>query len=284
MKEFAGKTAVVTGAACGIGKALARRCAQEKMNVVLADVEADKLQTLSVELETSGAIVLTAVTDVAKVEAVADLADRTLAQFGGVHLLFNNAGVGIVGPTIWENSLADWQWVLGVNLWGVIHGLHIFVPIMLAQETECHIVNTASAAGLLSPPGMAAYNVSKHGVVTLSETLHHELQTQKANISVSVFCPGVIKTDIHESARNRPDDLHNPNEQEVARQAKYGSEQEGIRQAVTQGMDPEVAVEIVFTAVSQNQFYIFSHQWVQTAVATRMEDILQNRPPTNPNV
>src|SRR5689334_1941764 len=175
MKDFAGKVAVVTGAASGIGRALADRCAQEGMKVVLADVEESALVRAADEFRATGAPILAVRTDVSKAEDVEALARKTVETFGGVHLLFNNAGVG-AGTTAWETSLRDWEWVLGVNLWGVIHGLRSFVPIMLSQGSEGHIVNTASIAGLVLGPGLAAYKVSKHGVISLSETLYGELQ------------------------------------------------------------------------------------------------------------
>src|SRR5947209_9479118 len=168
MKDFQGKVAVVTGAASGIGRALAEKSAQEGMKVVLADVEESALRQAEEELKTSGAEVVAVRTDVSQAQEVEALAQQAFATFGAVHLLFNNAGVG-AGTTVWESSLADWQWLLGVNLWGVIHGVHFFVPRMLAQDSEGHIVNTASSAGLVASSGLGMYTVSKHGVVTLSE-------------------------------------------------------------------------------------------------------------------
>ena len=206
MKEFKGKVAVITGAASGIGRALADRCVQEGMKVVLADVEVETLAKTEASLKASGATVLAVQTDVSQARDVAALAQKTLEVFGAVHLLCNNAGVG-TEAAIWESTLEEWEWVMGVNLWGVIHGVRTFVPLMLAQDTECHIVNTASMAGLISGPGLGAYKVTKHAVVTLSETLYHELAERGARVKVSVLCPGVVNTRIMESARNRPGHL-----------------------------------------------------------------------------
>lgn len=192
MREFHGKVAVVTGAASGIGRSLAERCAQEGMRVVLADVEEGALTQTAESLRSSGADVRAITTDVSRAGDVEALARKTVEAYGGVHLLFNNAGVG-GGTTAWGSMLADWQWVLGVNLWGVIHGVHSFVPLMLQQGDEGHIVNTASIAGLTGGPGLAVYKVSKHGVVSISETLYHELALQGAKIGVSVLCPGWVR-------------------------------------------------------------------------------------------
>jgi NAD(P)-dependent dehydrogenase (short-subunit alcohol dehydrogenase family) len=181
---------------------------------------------------------------------------KTLAAYGAVHLLFNNAGVG-AGSTVWESTLADWEWTLGVNLWGVIYGIHFFVPLMLEQNTECHIVNTASIAGLISGPGLGIYKVTKHGVVTLSETLYDELALRRAKIKVSVLCPGFINTRVMESARNRPAELQNdPSEEKLD------------------------AADKDFQAIRDEQFYILTHPELKGAIQTRMEDILLERNPT----
>ncbi len=180
MQEFRDRVAVITGAASGIGRALAQRCAQEGMKVVLADVEESALIETAAEVRASGAPALAVVTDVSNIRAVEALAQQTLDMFGAVHLLCNNAGVA-AGTTIWDSTLADWEWVLAVNLWGVIYGVRVFVPIMLSQDTDCHIVNTASIAGLIAGPGLGVYKVAKHGVVTLSETLYYELARSDPN-------------------------------------------------------------------------------------------------------
>ena len=197
------KVAVITGAASGIGRGLAERFAAEGMKVVLADVEEEALAKLEADLKAKDATVLTVRTDVSNATEVENLAVQTLEAFGAVHILCNNAGVVCSRP-VWEHTLADWEWVLGVNLWGVIHGIRSFVPRMLAQGNECHIVNTASILGLVSGSGEGIYKVSKHGVVVLSETLADELAQKGANIQVHVLCPGWVRTGILDSARNRP--------------------------------------------------------------------------------
>jgi NAD(P)-dependent dehydrogenase (short-subunit alcohol dehydrogenase family) len=274
MKEFRDRVAVITGAASGIGRALAERCAREGMKVVLADVEPEALTNCEASLRAAGATALALRTDDSRGDEVQALAHKTLEAFGAVHLLCNNAGVATIG-SIWESTLADWEWVVGVNLWGVIHGVRVFVPIMLAQDTPCHIVNTASMSGLLSMPGSGAYNVTKHGVVSLSETLHRELSERGARIQVSVLCPGIINTRIMESARNRPahaalEPADPVTEERVAT----------LCQLVRTGMPPSEVAAAVFEALWKDQFYILTHPEGKEAVRTRMEDILQERNPT----
>ncbi len=277
MRDFKDKVAVITGAASGIGRALAERCVHEDMKVVLADVEADALTTTEAALKATGATVLAVVTDVSKAHDVEALAQRTLEAFGAVHLLCNNAGVG-AGTSVWDSSLADWEWVLGVNLWGVIHGVRVFVPLMLAQETEGHIVNTASMAGLLTGPGLGVYRVSKHGVVALSETLYHELAQRGAKVKVSVLCPGPVNTRIIHAGRNRPE--HLPAVE--PRSPEDVALREAVRQAVQAGMSPPQVAEHVFNGIKADKFYILTHPDLKARLRTRMEDVLQDRNPTPP--
>jgi NAD(P)-dependent dehydrogenase (short-subunit alcohol dehydrogenase family) len=272
VREFGGKVAVVTGAASGIGRALAERCAREGMRVVLADVEPAALDRAAAELKANGAEVLAVATDVSKASDIEALAQQTLEAFGAVHLLCNNAGVG-AGSTVWESTLADWEWVLGVNLWGVIHGVRTFVPIMLAQGDECHVVNTASIAGLIAGPGLGVYKVTKHAVVTLSETLHYDLAMRGANIGVSVLCPEWVNTRIMESERNRPESLQNNS---VA--AQITPEMLAVWQymsdAVRSGMSPAEVADQVFSAIRAQQLYILTHPATKALVRERMDDIL----------
>ena len=284
MKDFSGKTAVITGAASGIGKGLAKRAVQLGCKVVLADIEGDALSETTNELKAQGGVVLAATTDVLKASDVEKLAQSTKSEFGEIHLLFNNAGVclGINGPRIWERTLVDWEWVLNVNLWGVIYCLHYFLPIMLHQDVEGHIVNTASAAGLISPPGMSAYNVSKHGVVTLSETLYHELEEIQSKVKVSVFCPGLVRTKIMDASRNRPDSFSNDPDLEESRRARYANVDQEMRKSILKASTPEEIAEMIFDSIAEEEFYILSHQWVKDGAKVRLEDILQERNPTSP--
>ena len=280
MKDFKGKVAVITGAASGIGRALAERAAQEGMKVVLADIEKPVLAQAEQEMKAAGAEVLAVPTDVSKAGDVEALAKWTLDAFGAVHLLCNNAGIG-AGTTIWDTSLATWQWMIGVNLWGIIHGIRTFVPIMLQQGTEGHIVNTASHAGLASPhPVCAAYTVTKHAAVALSEELHYSLLRQGARIKASVLCPGWVKTRILESERNRPADLSDPAQGRVVQRDPK------IIEAMHRSLDAAMpAVEVaqqVFSAIQEERFYILTHPAWKAEIQARMENILQGRNPVLP--
>ena len=278
MQEFKGKVAMITGAASGIGHSLAEWCAQEGMKLVLADIEEKALAQTALELKTAGATVLAVQTDVSKATDVEALAQKTLEAFGAVHLLFNNAGVAGTAARIWENTLADWEWVLNVNLWGTVHGIRTFVPIMLQQDTECHIINTASIAGLISGAGLGVYKVSKHNIVSLSETLSCELTEIGAKIKVSVLCPVWVNTQIMHSERNRPSELQNasirsPMSREVRKQVLTMS------RAVRQGISPQQVAEQVFDAIRNEKFYIFTHPESKASVQKRMENILLERSP-----
>jgi NAD(P)-dependent dehydrogenase (short-subunit alcohol dehydrogenase family) len=276
MKDFNGRVAVITGAASGIGRALAERCAREGMKVVLADVEPGALAEVEASLRASGGTVLAVRADVSQAKDVEALARKTLEAFGAVHLLCNNAGVATSGAAVWDSSLTDWEWVMGVNLWGVIHGVRSFVPIMLAQDTPCHIVNTASLSGLISFPGGSVYAVTKHGVVTLSECLHHELAERGGKVKVSVLCPALVKTRIIDCARNRPERL--------AATAPMGPVEaagwETLRQQMQTAMPPAQVADAVFQAIREERFYILTHPEGKDWIRSRMEDILQERNPT----
>ncbi len=277
MKDFQGKVAVITGGASGLGLEIARLAAKKGMKLVLSDIEERTLKQAELEFSGLGVEVLAVRSNVALAEEVDFLAQQTLARFGAVHLLFNNAGVAL-NKTTWETTVADWEWVLGVDLWGVIHGVRVFAPIMLKQNTPCHIINTASVAGMLSTQGMAAYNVAKHGVVTLSETLYHDLRRRDAKIDVSVLCPAWVSTGIWDSARNRPGELQNAVEQKSADDVKL---EESARHAIQSGKvtAPQVA-EIVFNAIKNNQFYILTHPKIKKWIGLRVEDILEDRQPS----
>ena len=276
MREFKDRTAVITGAASGIGLALAQRAAREDMRLALADIDEAKLAEAAKTLPVAAETLCMRRADVSREEDIAALADEAFGRFGGVHLLCNNAGVGLTRLS-WELTTADWEWVLGVNLWSVVHAVRHFVPRMLAQDGESHIVNTASVAGLLSTPAMAAYNVSKHGVVTLSETLYTELVAQKANIGVSVLCPAWVPTAIHTSERNRPERFG----EAAPPSAASAAYQERMSQAVKSGrLTADDMASAVFDAVAANRFYVIPHSRIKQAVRLRMEDILEDRNPT----
>lgn len=275
MNEFKGKVAVITGGASGIGRAMAERFAEEGMSIVLADVEIAALEKATSEMKADGAEVTPVLCDVSKKEDVERLAAEAVSAYGTVHILCNNAGVGMTGFT-WEIALEDWEWVMGVNLWGVVYGIHFFMPIMLKNGDPCHIVNTASMAGLTNGPNMAPYYTTKNGVVSVSETLFKEIQMIQANVGVSVLCPGWVNTRIHESDRNRPSgpvqlDENNP----VAVQYR-----DMVAKFLQQGLTPKEVAQKTFDAIKNDTFYILPHAHWKPAIETRMQDILQDRSPT----
>ena len=282
MKHFKGRTAVITGAASGFGLEASRLAALEGMNVVMADVQQDALDKASAEIEALGAAVLPYRLDVSKAEQVAALSQATVQRFGVPHFIFNNAGVG-GGGLIWENSLQDWEWVLGVNLMGVVHGVRSFVPMMLEAARrdpgyEGHIVNTASMAGLVNPPNMGVYNASKHAVVAISETLYQDLRLVTDQISASVLCPFFVTTGITRSERNRPAELaaSKPTKSQLISQAMTD-------RAVGSGrVTAPMVAQFVFDALREQRFYIYSHPRALASVQSRMEDLLEPRNPTDP--
>ncbi len=275
MKEFHDKVAVVTGAASGIGRAMVERFAAAGMNVVLADVEEPALAAATRALVDRGAAALAVRTDVARAADVEALADAAFGRFGGVHVVCNNAGVAGDGISTWEQSLESWQWVLGVNLWGVVHGIHTFVPRMLAQGGEAHVVNTASMAGHLSMPFLATYNATKFAVVTISECLHHELQMMGAAVQVSVLCPGFVRTNIIDAERNRPPQLRDDGPRSEAAQAFRSA----VRGFVDAGTPPETVAERVFEAIRDERFWIFPHPEMLEAIRARADNILAQENP-----
>ncbi len=277
MKDFNDKVAVVTGGASGIGRAIAERLAAEGMKLVLADIEEGALATAQKEMEAKGATVLAVRTDVSQPSEVEALAKKTVDAFGAVDVLCNNAGVGPPGGPLWERTVADWQWVLGVNLWGVIHGVRVFVPIMRAQDTEAHIVNTASLAGLVSVPWMGIYNVTKHAIVTLSETLHHELTLSGTKLKVSVLCPAWVNTALADSERNRPAELTDADQTKSPQSEMV---EMALRGFLASGLPPQQVADAVLDAIRNENFYILTHPEGNEVIKARMQDILEGRNPT----
>jgi NAD(P)-dependent dehydrogenase (short-subunit alcohol dehydrogenase family) len=284
MKSFKGRTAVITGAASGFGLEVARLAAREGMNVVMADVQADALERAAGDVRALGAQVLPYRLDVSRAAEVEALGAATVARFGAPHVVFNNAGVG-AGGLIWEHSAQDWEWVLGVNLMGVAHGVRVFTPLMLAAAAadagyEGHIVNTASMAGLVNPPNMGVYNVSKHAVVSLSETLYQDLSLVGGQVSASVLCPFFVPTGIHQSQRNRPPEKSTsgiePTKSQRIAQAMTGKAVESGKVSAAQ------VAAMVFDALRERRFYIYSHPRALASVQTRLEDIVQARNPSDP--
>ena len=282
ISDFKGKTAVLTGGASGFGLECARIGASLGMNLVIVDVQADALKQAHDELKSLGATVMAKKVDVSNADAMQGLASAVFERFGAPHFVFNNAGVG-AGGLVWENTVADWEWLLGVNLWGVIHGVRLFTPMMLDAAKQdpnyqAHIVNTASMAGLLTPPNMGIYNVTKHAVVSLTETLYQDLKLVSDQVSASVLCPYFVPTGINNSERNRPDALK---PQVVTQSQLIG--QAMSNKAVSSGKVSAAQVaQMVFDAMLADQFYIYSHPKALGNAQTRFDAIVHGHNPPDP--
>jgi NAD(P)-dependent dehydrogenase (short-subunit alcohol dehydrogenase family) len=278
MREFKDKVAVITGAASGIGRGIAERCVGAGMKVVLADVNEADLAKAETELKTAGGTVLGIRTDVSKRSDVELLARQALDTFGQVHLLFNNAGVAAIGAP-WEATWNDWEWAIGVNLWGVIHGVKVFTPLMLAQNTECHIVNSSSTAGLIVGSLSAPYSVTKHAVVALSENLYLALQQRNSLVKVSVLCPGFVRTNIANAERNRPAELQN---EPVDSTPQMQASLDAFKAAIEAGMPPLKVADVVFEAIRKDQFYILPDpEWIEL-IKLRTDKLLRMDNPQSP--
>jgi len=278
MKEFNDKVAVITGAASGIGRGIAEKFLQEGMKVVLADIESKALAKTEEVLRQISSNVLSVVTNVSKIDDVKTLAQKTIDHFGAIDILCNNAGVGFANKsstTIWENSLSEWKWIFDVNIWGVIHGIHIFVPIMLKQDSECYIINTASMAGLIIPTiGTGIYSITKHAIIALSESLKYELERFDGKIKVLALCPGLAFTKLTESDRNRPKELHH----NITTNPELEQIMKAYQQSIENGISPKTVAEILFQALKGEKFYIPTdhHRYLRSNVKKRMESIIQD--------
>jgi NAD(P)-dependent dehydrogenase (short-subunit alcohol dehydrogenase family) len=278
LTEFDGKVAVVTGAASGIGRAMCEKFASLGMRVVMADVEGDRLRQSAEQIEATGVDVLAVTVDVSRADELSRLAENTIGRFGKVHVLCNNAGV-FAGGLTWDAIGSDWEWVLGVNLYGVLHGIRAFVPIMLEQNEPGHVVNTCSMAGLINTPLSGAYNVSKHAALSLTETLYHELRMKQSPVGCSALCPELIRTGIANSDRNRPPHLKRPDHADTPEMELV---EEAIRSSIETGLDPSVMAERVYQGIKQDRFYLLAEEgtnW-EAACLARLEDIRLRRNPT----
>ena len=276
MEDLQGKVAVITGGASGIGRAVAEKAAAEGMKIVIADIEEGPLKEAEGELTGQGAEAIGVVTDVSDAASVRELRDRALERFGAVHLVHNNAGIGTGGP-IWDFSEEDWRWIIGVNQWGVIHGIATFVPLLMEQG-EGHVVNTASIAGLTTTAFLGPYHATKFAVVAMSEVLYKDLQTAGSPVGVSVLCPGFVQTRIAESDRNRP-------AWAPERNVEGAEELRAVIQAMVDGgITPAAVADRVIDAVKTDTFYILTHPELTEAIQIRCDDIVQGRPPTATNI
>lgn len=274
---FSNKVAVVTGAGGGIGAALSRKFANAGMKLALCDVEEPALNALAEELRSEGVDVHTQLVDVSNADAVQAFAESTMEAFGAVHVVCNNAGVSGGGLT-WEIDLATWKWIMDVNLWGVIHGVHFFVPHIIASGGG-HVVNTASMAGLTSNPGLGPYNVSKHGVVTLSESLFGELSFTHPEVGVSVLCPGWVKTQINRSERNRPGYSPSDEPERLGGNGALGQFSDLIDQWIAEGLEPDVIADLVFDGIANRKFWLLTHPEWQAGIADRTKRMLEGVDP-----
>jgi NAD(P)-dependent dehydrogenase (short-subunit alcohol dehydrogenase family) len=277
MKDFKDKVAVITGSANGIGFGIAERCAQLGMKVVLAGINEENLAKAEGQLKPTGAALLSVRTDVSKREDIEALAQKTLDTFGAVHLLVSNAGVG-AGTSIWDSSWEDWEWVVDVNLWGVIYGVKVFTPLMLAQDSEAHIVNVASVAGLLSGYPSAPYQVTKGAVIALTENLYHSLAQRKSKIKVSLLCPAWVKTSILKSERNRPPELQTGKGAASPSPADLAAFQR-MKESLEAGISIQELANHVFRAIQDEQFYVLTHPEYIPNIQKRFDNIVQRKNP-----
>ena len=277
MKSFENKVAVITGGASGLGLAMAKRFGTEGMKIVLADIEEEPLQIATSELKKMGIDALGIPCDVSKGEDVERVAQQTIEHYKSIHIVCNNAGVAPSG-IIWEHSTKDWEWAMGPNVWGVIHGIRVFTPILLSQKEEGHIINTASVAGLMSFNGMGLYCTTKHSVVTMTECLHHDLTSVCDNVRCSVLCPAYVPTGIADSERNRPQDLK---DERIKSEDEIKLE-DNLKKAVESGkISADDVANRVLEAIQKKEFYILTHPKIKPAIETRFQDILTERLPVD---
>ena len=278
MRDLEDKVAVVTGGASGIGRAMAGRFATAGMKLVIVDIKEGPLETAAKELRVDGASVLTCRVDVSDGDAMDALAKNVIDHYGAVHVVCNNAGVGS-GGRMWELETSEWEFAMGPNLWGVIHGVRVFAPLLVAQD-EGHIVNTASMAGLINVAGLGAYNVTKGAVVSLSETLYSDLQEAGSKVSASVLCPGFVNTKIWDSGRHRSDDSGNPLAQGTPEEREAAEKM--IRSVMEQSKPPAEVADAVHDAIVENRFYILTHESAKIEFNARAERLLRDRNPGQP--
>lgn len=279
MKDFKDKVAVITGAANGIGFAVAQECVRREIKIVIADIDETDLKKAEEQLKAEGADVLAVKMDVMKYEDMEMLAKKAIEKYQHVDLLFNNAGVVVPGPA-WLLSLNDWEWIMKVNVWGVIHGEKVFIPIMLKQDTDCHIVNTSSVAGLIDLNGMSAYHTSKFATVGLSESTYLDLQCATDKIKMSVFCPGFIQTDLDNCERHRPKIYENDMSQPYYQSDLYKEEEKQKHKVIKNGMSIDTIGSTVFKAIEEEQFYILTQLELNPLIRLRVKNVLEGGSPS----
>lgn len=279
MKEFKNKVAVITGAANGFGAEFAKECARREMKIVLADIDSENLKEVDKAVKAIGAETLAVTLDVTNYDEVQALADKTIERFGQVDLLINNAGVVVVG-TAWEVPVRDWDWIIGANVNGLVYGAKAFIPLMLRQDTEAYIVNVSSAAGLITAPGLSVYHTTKHAAVALSESMYYDLQAMNSKIKMSVFCPGFVQTDLHNSYRHRPEKFAaNPEIDPYYASEAYKNSLEKAKYLIETGMPIDAIASTVFNAIEENKFYITTHPQYNPLIGLRVKNILEGNTP-----
>lgn len=279
MKDFDGRTAVITGGSSGFGLAIARECAKKHIRIVLGDIDGERLKTVGQQLAGDGADVLPVQMDVTSFTDVEMLGKRALEKYRSVDLLFNNAGVTVPGPA-WMLSMNDWEWIMNTNVWGVIHGLKVFIPMMLEQDNDCHIVNTASIAGLVSLPGMSAYQTSKFAVVGLSESTYLDIQAVTKKIKMSIFCPGFIQTGLDNSELHRPGNLKNGADQPADERDAMIKGLAAVHTVIQSGTSVDQVGEIIFKAIEDEIFYILVHTQFNPLITIRATNALDGLGPS----
>ncbi|MCP4021397.1 MAG: SDR family NAD(P)-dependent oxidoreductase [Desulfobacteraceae bacterium] len=280
MKEFKDKIAVITGAASGIGLAIAEQCAQRKMKIVLSDIEPKALNKVGSDLKAKGADITAVVTDISKVDEVKNLAQATTKAYGKVDLLFNIAGVA-AGSTLWESSLNDCKWVIDVNLWGLIHCVREFIPMMIEQKSPCHVVNMSSLAGVMTYHPSAVYHLTKHAVVAVSEQLHHDLAIRQSDIKVSVVCPDFVNTNLMDAESHRQEEYKN--DPSTLKKPDGPVDTEAMfRQLIKNGMPSSKVADQVFDAIINEQFYVFTHPESNPLIQMRTDSLIKGENPVLP--
>ncbi|SES63404.1 Short-chain dehydrogenase [Natronincola peptidivorans] len=279
MKEFKNRTAVITGAANGFGFEVAKECARREMKVVMADIDGEDLKKASQTVKEMGVEVLTVEMDTSVYEEMENLAKQTLETFRTVDLLFNNAGV-VTSGSIWEMPLKDWEWTMGVNVWGMMYAMRVFVPIMLKQQTPCHVVNVASVAGLLTTPGMPAYHTTKFATVAMTESANYQLQMMNANVKMSVYCPGFVQTDLHNCEKRRPERFKIDPDHPYYQSESYRAGLAKAEHVITTGIPITSVAQSIFTAIEEEQFYILTHPQYNPVIGLRVKTMLEGKNPS----
>lgn len=277
MRDFEGKVALITGAANGFGVEIAKECALRKIKMVLVDIEGEEVELTKKLIEDMGGSAVAVQADVSKYDEVKHMVDVTMETYGRIDLLFNNAGVAVPG-VVWELPMRDWEWIVSLNVMSHVCAMKNVIPIMLKQGTPCHIINTASVAGMITSDGMPAYHTTKHAAVALAESVSYDLQKINANIKISVFCPGFVQTDLHHSERHRPDRFRDDTDPYYTSD-EYKAGQATAEYVIKTGMPIDSIGMSIFNAIEDDEFYILTHPIYTTLIGKRVKDMLEGKGP-----